>query len=271
MDLFELKLILDLRRLFIWYTLLTPFFRCPSKLEELNETSPRVCKPYLIARSHVEPHITPYYDTYAAPYVDQARPYVEIFNQKVYTPASSLAKSGYDKYGAPAWQQAQDFGAAHWKSQVTPRLETAQNQAHQIYMAQLGPYVQQGVAVVSPYYQKANKAAFAFYWDHFVPFYTRSQPFIGKTYAVGQDILTTQVMPGARYSWSSVVYFANSSLWPHVTGLYSEQVEPQLVKIGQRLASYREGKRLRAVIEDLDRYECALFVLGTLLVTDHAF
>lgn len=202
----------------------------------------------------MEPYVTPYYDTYAAPYVDRARPYVEVFNQQVYIPASKITKSGYDKYGAPAWQQAQAFGAAQWKAQVTPRLEAAQDQAHQLYMAQVNPYVQQGVAVISPYYQQAKSAVLTAYWDHFVPFYTRSQPFIGKTYTTGQDILTTRVMPGARYSWSSVVYFANSSLWPQITGLYSEQVEPQLVKIGQRLASYREGKRLRAVVEDMDRY-----------------
>jgi hypothetical protein len=208
----------------------------------------------------VEPYVTPYYDTYAAPYVDQARPYVEAVNQQVYVPASKIVKSGYEKYGAPAWQQAQEYGASQWKVQVTPRLEAAQGQAHQIYMAHVDPYVQRGMAVVSPYYQKANNAARTAYWDHFVPFYTRSQPFIGKTYATSQGILTTHVMPGARYTWSSVVYFANSSLWPQITGLYSEQVEPQLVKIGQRLASYREGKRLRAVVEDMDKYAESLSV-----------
>lgn len=201
----------------------------------------------------MEPYVTPYYDTYAAPYVDQARPYVEVFNQRVYTPASNVAKHSYEKYGGPAWQQARGFGEAQWKAQVTPRLEAAQVQAHQLYLTQVDPYVQQGVSVVSPYYQKANGAAQAVYWNQLVPFYTRSQPFIGKTYSTGQQVLTTHVMPGARYTWSSVVYFANSSLWPHVTGLYSEQVEPQLVKIGQRLASYREGKRLRAVVEEMDR------------------
>ncbi|KAJ5933608.1 hypothetical protein N7454_005937 [Penicillium verhagenii] len=239
-------------RLGIWYALLTPFLRCPSNLTDLNDTSPPVCKPYLIARSHVEPYVTPYYDTYAAPYVDQARPYVEILNKRVYTPASKLAHAGYEKYGAPAWEQTQAYGAAQWKAQVTPRIEEAQDKIHQLYMSEVDPYVQRGCLVVSPYYQKANTAVLAVYWDHLVPLYTRSQPFIGKTYATSQEILVTHVMPGVRYTWSSAVYFANSSLWPHITGLYSEQVEPQLVKIGQRLASYREGKRLRAVVEEMD-------------------
>lgn len=212
-----------------------------------------MCKPYLIVRSHVEPHVKPYYNTYAAPYVDQARPYVETFNRQVYVPTSNFAQAGYEKYGAPALEKAQAYGAAQWNAQVTPRIQKAQDQAHQLYLIKVDPYIQQGVQVVSPYYKNANAAAFAVYWNHLVPFYTRSQPFIGKTYSTGQDILTTHIMPGARYTWSSVIYFANSSLWPHVTGLYSEQVEPQLVKIGQRLASYREGRRLRAVVEDVDR------------------
>ncbi|KAJ5295333.1 hypothetical protein N7508_010154 [Penicillium antarcticum] len=239
-------------RLCIWYALVTPFLQCPSNIAELTETSPRVCKPYLIARSHVDPYVTPYYDTYAAPYVDQACPYVKVFIERVYTPASKIAKSGYEKYGAPALEQAQIYGAEQWRVQVTPRVQSARDKANQFYLAEVDPYVQQGVTAVSPYYQKANSAAMAIYWNHLVPFYTRSMPFIGKTYATSQGILTTHVMPGAQYTWSSAVYFANSSLWPHVTGLYSEQVEPQLVKIGQRLASYREGKRLRAVVEEAD-------------------
>ncbi|KAK4861289.1 hypothetical protein LT330_004205 [Penicillium expansum] len=246
-------------RLCIWYALVTPFLRCPSRLADLTETSPRVCKPYLIARSHVEPYVTPYYDIYAAPYidqarpyVDQARPYVEVFNQRVYTPASKVAKSGYEKYGAPALKQAQAYGIEQWQRQVTPRLQTAQNKVHQLYLAEVDPYVEQSVAFVSPYYQSANAVVLNVIQGHLVPFYARSRPFIGKAYSTSQGILTTHVLPGVQYTWSSAVYFANSSLWPHVTGLYSEQVEPQLVKIGQRLVSYREGKRLRAVIEDLD-------------------
>lgn len=240
-------------RLFIWYALLTPFLRCPSNLADLTETSPRVCKPYLIARSHVEPYVTPYYEIYLAPYVDQARPYVEVLDQQVYTPASRVAKSGYEKYGAPAVEQAQAYGVAQWQRQVTPRLKIVQDKVDQLYLAEVDPYIKKSVAVVSPYYRKVNTVALTVYQGHLVPFYTRSKPFIGKAYSTSQDILITHVMPSARYTWSSVIYFANSSLWPHVTGLYSEQVEPQLVKIGQRLVSYREGKRLRAVVEDVDR------------------
>ncbi|KGO73812.1 hypothetical protein PITC_035280 [Penicillium italicum] len=246
-------------RLCIWNALVTPFLRCPTRLADLTETSPRVCKPYLIARLHAEPYVTPYYDIYAAPYVDkarpyvdQARPYVKVFNQRVYTPASKVAKSGYEKYGAPALKQVQAYGIEQWDHQVTPKLQAAQNKVHQLYLAEIDPYIQQSVTFVSPYYQWANTVVLNVFQGHIVPFYALSRPFIGKAYSTSQGILTTHVLPGAQYTWSSAVYFANSSVWPHVTGLYSEQVEPQLVKIGQRLASYREGKRLRAVMDDGD-------------------
>ncbi|EPS29260.1 hypothetical protein PDE_04209 [Penicillium oxalicum 114-2] len=239
-------------RLCIWYALLTPFLRCPSRLNELNETSPKVCKPYLVVRSQVEPYLVPYYETYAAPYVDQARPYVAVFNERVYTPASKAAKLGYETYGAPALHQARVLGESQWRQQVTPRLEAVHDQVHKLYMAQVDPYVQRAVSVILPYYRQVDGFAKWLYWNQLVPMYTHSRPYIGKTYSTSQEILATQVMPGARYTWSSLIYFANSSLWPHVTGLYSEQVEPQLVKIGQRLASYREGKRLRAVMDEMD-------------------
>lgn len=239
-------------RLCIWYALLTPLFRCPSKLSDLNESSPRVCKPYLVVRSHVEPHILPYYNIYAAPYVDLARPYVSVVNEQVYVPATTLARKNFDKYGAPAWNQARAYGEERWGAHVVPHLELAQDSVNKIYMSKFDPYVQHAVLVVSPYYKKASDAAAFTYGNYLIPLYVQSSPFIGKTYTSGQEILTTQVLPYAHGSWLSAVYFANSQLWPKVTGLYSENVEPQLVKIGERLASYREGKKLRASVEEAD-------------------
>lgn len=212
-----------------------------------------MCKPYLVVRSHIEPHVLPYYHLYAAPYVDSARPYVTLFNDQIYSPAATYAKQGYDKYGAPAWDQAQAYGQEHWEAQIAPRLQYSQDSISGVYKSEVDPYVQRAVLVVSPYYEKAGTLAISTYGDYIAPLYTQSHLIIGKTYTSGQEILTTTVIPHVQDSWSTVVYFVNSALWPKVTGLYSENVEPQLVKIGQRLASYREGKILRASVDDVDR------------------
>lgn len=240
-------------RLCIWYVLLAPIFRCPSHLSELNESSPRVCKPYLVARSHIEPYVLPYYDRYGAPYVEIARPYVQVVNKHVYTPAATVARQGYDQYAAPALSHAQAYGQQQWEAQVIPRLQKAKESATGLYDSEVAPYAQRAKAVVFPYYNKVNGALITV-WDGYVfPVFARSRPFIGKTYTSGQNVLATTVLPYAQSTWSSVIYFANSALWPKLTGLYSENVEPQLVKIGQRLASYREGRRLRKVINEADR------------------
>ncbi|KAL4910238.1 hypothetical protein BDW74DRAFT_49835 [Aspergillus multicolor] len=239
-------------RLCIWYFLLTPFFRCPSNVAELTDSSPRICKPYLAAKSYVEPHVTPYYNTYAAPYVDAARPYAIVLNEKVYTPASNIANQGYQTYGAPALSRAQAYGQQQWDANVVPHIETVKGKAADWYGTQVAPQVDYVVTTVTPYYNKAHGAYWTTVDGYILPFAAKYQPYIGKTYTSGQEILTTTVMPHAQNAWYSTVYFMHQTLWPKISSLYSENVEPQLVKIGQRLASYREGDRLRSVAVEVE-------------------
>lgn len=212
-----------------------------------------MCQPYLIARSHIEPHVLPYYNAYAAPYVDTARPYVQIAHEKIYVPAASVAKRSYDEYGAPALHQAQAYGKQQWEAQVVPHINSAKDSASVLYDAHVAPHADRVAASISPYSQKANAAFRSVCDQYIVPFYAHSRPFIGKTYTSGQDILATTVLPYAQSTWSSAIYLANHELWPRIAGLYSGNVEPQLVKIGQRLAIYREGKPLRSVMGGADR------------------
>lgn len=233
--------------------MLTPFFRCPSNEADLTSSSPRICKPYLVAKSYAEPHVAPYYNVYAAPYVDAARPYARVVNEKVYTPASNVAKQGYETYGAPALDKAQAYGQQQWDANVVPHIQAAKGRAADLYGSQVAPHVDLVTAAVYPYYHKAHRGYWMMLDGYIMPFAAKYQPFIGKTYSSGQEILTTTVMPHAQNAWSSTIYLINYSLWPKVAGLYSENVEPQLVKIGQRLASYREGSRLRGVADEVER------------------
>jgi hypothetical protein len=41
--------------------------------------------------------------------------------------------------------------------------------------------------------------------------------------------------------------------WPKVRVLYGENVEPQLVRIGERLGRYRDGKAIRDAVDEVDR------------------
>ncbi|PYH45864.1 uncharacterized protein BP01DRAFT_397696 [Aspergillus saccharolyticus JOP 1030-1] len=237
-------------RLCIWYALLTPFLRCPSQLSDLDGTSPRVCKPYLIARSHVEPHITPYYNAYGAPYIEMARPYVHIVDEKVYTPTSRVVRRGYESYGVPALNKAQIYGQEQWEVQVVPHLNAVKDKVTTLYISEVYPYIQRAEEVVIPPYRKASGAVRSVCVDYLLPFGAKYQPFIGKTYTSGQQILTTTILPNAQSSWSNTIQFIRGTLWPKIASLYWENVEPQLVKIGERLASYREGKGPRNIVDE---------------------
>lgn len=242
----------DLSRLFYWYTLLTLFLRCPSDLSGLDESSPRVCKPYLITRSYIDPHVDRYYQAYAAPYVDQARPYAVTFNERVYAPASKFAKHGYQTYGAPTITHVTEYGQEKWESVAVPQLKTIQSRAQTVYQDKLDPYVQQITAVVTPYTDTISSHATNIHKGYILPFYTRSKPFVIQAYSSSQDVLSGTVIPMAQEGWTTLAVFVKSNLVPTITGLYSQNVEPQLVKIGERLASYREGKKLRTVVDEFE-------------------
>ncbi|PCH00352.1 Hypothetical protein PENO1_048370 [Penicillium occitanis (nom. inval.)] len=239
-------------RLFYWYTLFTLFFRCPSDLSDLDESSPRVCKPYLITRSYIDPHVDRYYQAYAAPYVDQARPYAITFNERVYTPASKLANHGYQTYGAPTIAHVTEYGQEKWESVAVPQLMTIQSRAQTVYKDKLDPYVQQITAVVAPYTDTISSHATNIHKGYILPFYTRSKPFVIQAYSSSHDVLSGTVIPMAHEGWTMLAVFVKSNLVPTVAGLYSQNVEPQLVKIGERLASYREGKKLRTVVDEFE-------------------
>jgi NAD(P)H-dependent flavin oxidoreductase YrpB (nitropropane dioxygenase family) len=46
-------------RLATWAAILTVLFRCPSSLEECDETSPSICKPYFQIKNTVQPQVQP--------------------------------------------------------------------------------------------------------------------------------------------------------------------------------------------------------------------
>src|SRR5437868_798740 len=139
-------------RLLTWYSIITILFRCPSTLDLLTESSPKICKPYFQLRSVVAPHLEPYYDAYAAPYVDAARPYYETLDKRVLAPATVLGK----KYGAPRVAQAQAFGQAQWNKNLQPQVLKYQGMLKEKYDQTLAPHVDNAVAATSPYYEIAK-------------------------------------------------------------------------------------------------------------------
>ena len=203
-------------------------------------------------RSHIAPYVQPYYDSYAAPSVDKARPYFERFNQEIYTPSLVYGKQSYDAYGAPRLQQAREYGQEKWAGIVKPQIDTAQAQVKKQYESNLAPQVNKASAAVAPYYVFSRNGLSEIYGKYLLPALEASRPHVENAYAFGHKLAVEIGLPYAQSAWTSTVKFFDHTLWPRLRILYGDNVEPQLVRIGERLGRYRDGRRLKALMEEDD-------------------
>lgn len=245
-------ILLTVSRLTVWYVIYVAVFRCPSSISELNDSSPRICKPYINARSHIQPYLQPYYDTYAGSYVERARPYAEQLNERVVSPAAKIAQQNYNKYAAPRFEQVKAYGRQQWQQTVVPQVVLAQNKAAELYNASIAPHVKKASLAAEPYYDAAKDNAVNVHQKHIMPVLDTSTPYLIRAYNSTKDFALTTGLPYFQRAWDSLVVFVNGTLWPKVKGLYGDNVKPQLVMISERIAKYQEGRKLKAIMDEVD-------------------
>ncbi|XXH05267.1 hypothetical protein Hte_011692 [Hypoxylon texense] len=225
-------------RLLTWYSILTLLFRCPSNIDACTDTTPKICKPYFRVKSTVSPHVTPYYDTYAAPYIDVAKPYYDTVDRVVITPTRTYAV----KYGGPRFAQAKAFGQAKWEKNVQPKVSQYQALAKAQYDQVVAPHVETVSAAVAPYYDIAEINALQTYHEFLLPAYLFVQPYAAQGYNTAYSFTADTAVPSTVWAWNKTYAFLDSAIWPHLRDVYVLKVEPQLVRIGERLGRYKEKK-----------------------------
>ena len=234
---------------------------------ELDTSSPTICRPYLASRERIAPILQPYYDTYAAPNIEKARPYIQQFNDKFYTPSVQYGKETYNKYGAPQIELARNYSEERWFKVVKPQIDAAQLQAQSQYTANVAPHVSKASIAAAPYYSAGKDGAFDVYNKHIIPRYEASRPYIENVYATGQRLTLDVGFPYVRAAWTSVAVFFDRVLWPKLRILYGENVEPQLVRIGERLGRYRDGRKIQSVVEEVDSFSTAAAASSSIFST----
>ena len=204
-------------------------------------------------RSHIAPYVQPYYDSYAAPSVEKARPYVDKFNRQIYTPSLAYGKQSYDAYGAPKLLQAREYGQEKWAHIVKPQIDIAQAQVKKQYDSNLAPQVNKASAAATPYYAYSRNTISELYNKYLLPALEASQPYAENAYAFGHKLAIEIGLPYVQSVWTSTVEFFDHTIWPQLRILYGNNVEPQLVRIGERLGRYRDGRKLKALIKEEDK------------------
>jgi len=234
-------------RLFTWYSIITVLFRCPSTLEACNESTPQICGPYFQAKNAISPHLSPYYNTYAAPYVDLAKPYYEAVDRTVIAPGRDYAV----KYAGPRVTQAQAYGKAQWEKSVQPQIIKYQGLAKGHYDQTLAPHVNTASKAIAPYYDIAKTNALQTYHEVVSPAYVAVAPYAIQGYNTAHNFAVTTALPSGLWAWQKTNKFLDTTVWPHVHDIYAAKVEPQLNRIGERLGRYSDKKaRPTAAIED---------------------
>ena len=196
-------------------------------------------------RDYVSPYIEPYYNSHAASSIKK-------FNQKVYSPSVEFGKQSYQRYGAPRIDEVRAYSQERWDRILKPQIYTAQVQAKQQYDSNLAPHISKASAAIDPYLTSSRQTVSQVYATYLLPSYEASRPYAEKTYSFWHTLVVETGLPYAKYAWSSTTVFFDRIVWPKVRILYGENVEPQLIRIGERLGRYRDGRRLKAVMKDAD-------------------
>ncbi|SPO04582.1 uncharacterized protein DNG_07267 [Cephalotrichum gorgonifer] len=222
-------------RILTWYAIITILFRCPPTLDECDDASPALCKVYFNTRDAVVPHVEPYFDAYAAPYVDKARPYVNTVSTNVVAPARVIL----ERYAAPKLQQAKAFAEARWATTGQPQVDEAWEFVTGQYEEKIAPHVEKASQALGPYRAAAEASALETYQDVILPSYEFVRPYAVSAYDIGCTVTTETIVPSAVFAFNKTCTFLDGNVWPHLRAAYSQNVEPQLVRIGERLGRYK--------------------------------
>jgi hypothetical protein len=235
-----------------WYLIVTVLFRCPSSLGSVDDSSPRVCTPYLQGRSYAAPYLGPCYETYVAPYVEKVKPYTDRLQKQVYVPAAKFTSDKYATYGAHRVEQAKKYSGAQWDKTVRPQIQTVQEKVKGQFDAYLGPHVKTASDAAAPYYDQATASLVEIYHLSVLPAYQASRPYMRKAHAQGHHVVVHYVFPHVRSAKDASLAFLMRTVWPQVRVLYGDNVEPQLVRISERLGRYRDQQKVEAVVDAVD-------------------
>lgn len=120
------------------------------------------------------------------------------------------------------------------------------------YDLYLGPHVQKASDAVAPYYEQTKESMLEIYHLSILPTYEAVLPYSQQAYAHGHHAVTHVIFPYVRYGKDVSWTFVTRTAWPRLRILYGDNVEPQLVRIRERLGRHRDQQKLESVVDALD-------------------
>lgn len=182
----------------------------------------------------------------------QSQAYTDRLEKQVYTPAASFTKDKYATYGAHRVEHATKYAEAQYDKAVRPQLQNAQAMVRGQYDLYLGPHVKKASDAAAPYYDQTKAGLDDIYHLSVLPAYEASLPYLQKARTHGNHLLVHTVFPYVRSARDVTWAFVVRTIWPQLRVLYGDNVEPQLVRISERLGRYRDQKKVESVVDAVD-------------------
>ena len=233
-------------RILTWTAIINVLFRCPTSPEQCDDNSPLLCKQYFQAKNVMSPIIKPYYDTHAAPYVDLSRPYCEAVNGALLAPAQAYAA----RHAVPLLLHAQSLALDQWQKAVEPQIENIRQAAREWYYSFVGPHVIAVLDASSEYYEISRTNILQTYHELLLPAYIFAKPHANTAYEVASNFTMNTAIPSATWFLNKTYVFLADAVLPQVRSVYAETVEPQLVRIGQRLGRHNGSSKSKQQVND---------------------
>ncbi|KAI5787020.1 hypothetical protein DFH27DRAFT_615088 [Peziza echinospora] len=226
-------------RLLAWYTLFTVLFRCPSSP---NASSPTICHGYTQAHDLLAPHLQPYYDTYASPYVEKLMPIISHANQVYINPAVAVASAHYEKYAQPAVAKAKAITEKEYHEKLEPHVIKASKKFNVLYDQHVAPHSDKVSKIVytaaeSPYWGQAKEHAEDAYHKFLIPTYHELSPYVHQGLESAKHIYVVVLGPHIRQGAKVGGEWFERNVWTGASGIWREYVEVQLERIRERLSS----------------------------------
>jgi hypothetical protein len=213
-----------LTRLFVYYIIYLSIWKCPPR-SEIPDECPGLCRPLHFIFDTLDPYVGPVYDQRVQPHLQVLEPYV---NKGI---------DNYQIYVGPRLSALAD--------NVVPPLKRSASRLHHKY---LGPYEQRLVQVyderLGPHVQKASQLADHTYYNYVEPVYLKvshhaaiaKETFEEKYRPVIVDCSSKALKTSSKYCERAYEWF-KVRVGPRLSQLYHNTIEPQLLKISDRVWS----------------------------------
>jgi hypothetical protein len=105
---------------------------------------------------------------------------------------------------------------------------------------------------VTPLYEQTKGSTLEIYHLTLLPTYEAILPYSRQAYAHGHHAVSHIIFPYVRTAKNFTWSFITRTLWPQLRVLYGDNVEPQLVRIRERLGRHRDQQKIESAVEAVE-------------------